>query len=131
MRYFRLIALTGFLCLLGTAVFAQKKTPPKKVGNTFQGTLIKKPWSKSTQSFCAQGSEYYVLQMKNEEEIVIQNESGQELADFEGKAVKITGAKQTKVIPPSNNPMEQRPVDPFSKEDKGFTCTVLVAKKIQ
>lgn len=101
----------------------------------FEGTIQQKPWTKSTQSYCAQGSEYFVLVQSNQEELVIQNESGQDLASFEGKSVKIEGKLETKTIKPNNNSMEQRPVssNPFGtkEEDESFKCTILIVTKIK
>ena len=142
MRYFSLILLLGFMFLMANNASAQKgpKTPPKppkpllkKAKMTiFEGTIKQKPWTKSTQSFCAQGSEYYVLVMVDETETVIQNESGQDMTAFIDKKVKITGKIETKTIKPSHNPAEQRPVsiNPITGEEESFKCTVLIATKL-
>jgi|GEM_PF-1099066 len=141
MRYLCIMLLTSCLIFCSNATFAQK-TPPKppkvkpitKTKNMmFEGTLQKKPWSKSTQSFCAEGSEYYVLLQEDETEIVIRNESTRSLADYEGKKVTIEGKKETKIIKPSSNPAEQRPVsiNPMTGKEDNFTCTILIVTKIK
>ncbi len=103
----------------------------------FEGTIQEKPWTKSTQSYCAQGSEYFVLVKKDGEEIVLKNESGQELSAYNGKEVKIQGRIETKTIKPSNNMNEQRPVQMPMNPTRGgkevevdFTCTILVITQI-
>ncbi|TAE08011.1 MAG: hypothetical protein EAZ95_17715 [Bacteroidetes bacterium] len=140
MRNFRFLLVMACLLLLATTAYAQPKgkpNPPKKKGTMFQGTIKEKPWTKSSQSYCAQGSEYFVLVQSNGEELVIQNNSTQKLSDFADKQVTIEGKIETKTIKPSNNPMEQRPVNsmigPDGKEIKeaDFTCTVLVVTKIK
>lgn len=109
---------------------------------TFTGTLELRPWSKSTQSYCAQGSEYYVLIQADGEELVIRNDSEQDLAPFNGQAVQIEGALETKTIePPRNNPLAQRIVvqrprflggnESEEEEEIAFTCTILVLHQIQ
>jgi hypothetical protein len=145
MRHFRFL-LVGCFFMLATIAFAQPKGKPKspdsksnstsnKTKTMFEGTIKQKPWSKSAQSYCAQGSEYFVLVKSDNEEVVIQNETGEDLTAFEGKKVTIEGKIETKTIKPSSNPMEQRPVSssPFGEQPKeeSFTCTVLVAKKIK
>ena len=140
MRQISLFLFIAFLLLNFTNAFAQKKesklTKPKKVKSAmFEGTIQEKPWTKSTQSYCAQGSEYFVLIKENGEEIVLKNESSQEFSAYNGQKVLLEGRIETKTIKPSNNPMEQRPVTPsLGKEkvvDEGFTCTILVVTKIK
>lgn len=108
---------------------------------TFTGTLELRPWSKSTQSYCAQGSEYYVLIQADGEELVIRNDSEQDLAPFNGQAVQIEGALETKTINPPQNPLAQRIVTKRPRflggnkseeeEEIAFTCTILVLQQIQ
>lgn len=90
------------------------------------GIIVKKPWTKSTQSYCAGGSDYYVLKT-TDKEIVLQGDE-ELLAANLGKEVKITGTWETKVI--KSNPNEQRPVNPF-EEDSDFKCEVYVVESIK
>jgi hypothetical protein len=107
----------------------------------FTGKLELRPWSKSEQSYCAQGSEYYVLIQANGEEIVIRNDSGQDLAPFEGKDVQVQGTLETKTIKPPQNNFSQQIVAPrprfldgsedIEAEEPSFTCTVLAMQQIK
>jgi hypothetical protein len=131
------IFLISVILFMANIHFAHAQKKPSKSNKTtmeteFNGTIKKKPWSKSTQSYCAGGSDYFVLVIENNEEIVLQNNTGEELDDLDGKEVTIIGKKVTKTIK-NNNPMEQRPVSRFKKdgEDTGFQCTVLDVTKIK
>ncbi len=97
---------------------------------SLKGTLKMKSWSKSTQSYCAQGSDYYILQNSNGETVLDLSQSDYKLDDLKkwnGKKVVITGALKTRTIKGSDNPMEQRPV---SSDGNDFTCKVWEVKKI-
>ena len=73
------VILFSFISLVFFNVNAQKeKLAPIKLS----GELIKKEWTKSTESYCAQGSEYYVLQVNNSSRTVI--------VEFEEEKVKNT-----------------------------------------
>lgn len=148
MRYILIIMLSFFVSSL---CFAQTKTTTKKTktkkmeivsateSKSYTGIILKKPWSKSTQSYCAQGSEYFVLKIQ-EEEWVIENKSKVDLEKYHEKEVTVTAFEQTRKIPAKpENPYEQRPVNPsflvidgkkVPVQDDGFTCTVLVIEKI-
>jgi hypothetical protein len=106
---------------------------------TLKGTLKEKSWAKSAQSFCAQGSEYFVLKVQ-EEEWVIENKSGLDLKNYHEKEVTIIGFEQTRKIPTPKDPYSQHIVTPSFRmvngkmvevEDSGYTCTVLVVEKIK
>ncbi|TAE70925.1 MAG: hypothetical protein EAZ85_11315 [Bacteroidetes bacterium] len=107
----------------------RKDTKKKMTEKTFEGKIEKKPWSKSTQSYCARGSEYFVLVLPDQTEHVIQNNSKTDLEALDGQQVKITGKMETRVI--KANPMEQRPINPFEKDDGTFRCEVLAVSKIE
>lgn len=116
------------ICMI-SYLSAQGKKQKKEKAETFTGTIKKKPWSKSTQSYCARGSDYFVLLQNDESEMVIQNNSTINLENWVDKKVKITGKKETRVIKANLN--EQRPINPFEKDDGTFKCTVLDMKKIE
>lgn len=107
---------------------------------SYKGVILEKPWTKSTQSYCAQGSDYFVLKLE-EQEWVIENKSGLDLKKYHEKEVTISGFEQTRKIPAKpENPFEQRPVTPSFLEidgkkvpvkDDGFTCTVLVVESLK
>ncbi len=104
---------------------------------SYTGIILEKPWTKSTQSYCAQGSEYFVLKVQDEE-WVIDNKSGVDLKKYHEKTVTITGFEQTRKIPKPQDPFSQYPVTNSFRmvdgkmvevEDTDFTCTVLVIEK--
>lgn len=127
-----------FICLFATFIastFAQEA----KTG--LQGKVIHKPWSKSGQSYCAQRSDYFVIQTKDKE-FVLESQTKSPLEDFTNKKVILQGYFKEKEI--KNNPMEQHPVSsppvieqkpvnssPNAKvEDDVFSCTVFVVERI-
>jgi hypothetical protein len=126
--------ILGLLCFTHI-VFAQvkgEKKPqiPKIKDSAFTGKIIKKPWAKSGQSYCAQGSDYFVLQ-GSFGEIVLENQTKADLNKFEGKKVKIMGFEQTRTIKP--DPNSQHPVEMDANGNmvsSDYTCKVLVVKKI-
>jgi hypothetical protein len=96
--------LCSFLCTFFNLAFAQVET--------LKGKLIKKPWSKSIQSYCAGGSDYYVLVGKDKRETVL-NLSAWEDAQITkklNKEVRLKGKWET-VQKENNDPMSQHPVD--------------------
>ncbi len=134
------IFLLSLLIIISTTILsAQAKkggkkdeiTKSKTAAKSFVGKLKKMPWSKSVQSYCAQGSEYYVLLASDDLELVIQNNSKTDLSTFENQQVKITGKLETKTI--TADPMEQRPISPSldGKDDGTYKCTVLAMSKIE
>jgi len=120
--------LFGLLFFLATS-FA----PPSEV---LSGTILKKSWTKSTQSYCAGGSDYYVLSLANEE-LVLENASKTDAKKFFGqwlgKKVKVVGTKFQKKIKNENNfsqkPIEYDPITGKEKEDD-FSCWVFKVQKI-
>lgn len=97
---------------------------------TLTGTLKQKPWTKSTESYCAQGSEYFVLSRPNQEDLVLEWISAPNL-QWINQRVQVRGVRKTKSIPkPSDN--VQRPVS-FSldgKEEADFECTVFEVRRL-
>ncbi len=124
-----------FTIFFSTWGYAQKGAPSKSKPNsdtqTFTGTLLAKQWSKSIQSYCAQGSDYTVLKLSDGSEVVLENMTRKKLADFNAKTVEISGYYEIKVIKKpisSQQPsLEQRP--DMGGED--FRCKVLVVQSIR
>lgn len=117
----RILLIILFFCLNSSLLLAQ---------NTSQeGTLVQKPWTKTGQSYCAQGSEYWVLQTNPNKEWVLEGTEEQKKAwkQYANRQVRIKGKIETKTIRPNLNLMEQRPVtqNPMTGEDEPYTCTVL------
>ncbi len=102
---------------------------------TLKGKLERKPWAKSTQSYCAQGSDFYVLNTENASHVLQFDEAkfGAQLAKNEGKTIKIRGEFKVKKIKSTQNPMEQRPVtlDPEGREADSFECEVFEILEIR
>lgn len=127
---FILIAVVFFSFL--DISFAQIKGGQKKVVNKmeqFEGTIIQKPWTKSTESYCAQGSEYFVLQPTSSKKvsIVLKNNPDIDFSRYANKKVAISGRLETRIIEDNNDPMEQRPSTGL---ENNFRCTVLDVKSI-
>lgn len=137
MKIFSLLSFL-FALLVSNSAFAQKSTPPiDSKEREITGLLIKKPWSKSTDSYCAQGSDFYVLQTKDDTHILdfseYKNPSNQ-WSKWVNKTVRIKGESRTRTIKAPDDPMMQRPADVISPDGKkissDFTCTVFVVKSI-
>ncbi len=107
--------LSTFLCIvifvfLTNSFYAQTeiRTETKVDTISMQGILSKKQWSKSKQSFCAQGYEYYVLTTEKEEILIAStDEIGKLLDEHLNRSVIIKGYLEKKIIP--QNDMLQHP----------------------
>jgi len=131
------VILVSFISLVFFNVQAQKeKLAPIKLS----GELIKKEWTKSTESYCAQGSEYYVLQVNNSSRTVIVEfeEEKTKVAKLLNKKVEVIGNHIEKTIP-SGDGISQEPVSTHStinneetdkKTNKSFTCKVFKVSEI-
>lgn len=109
------------------------------------GVVIQKEWRKTLNSYCAGGSEYYVLQSEDESEITLEYETpekGSTLKDFVDEWVLVTGYTQFKIITPQErmphdrmpieqpigqHPISQHPVtqSPFSEEERPVIAQTL------
>ena len=131
------VILFSFISLVFFNVNAQKeKLAPIKLS----GELIKKEWTKSTESYCAQGSEYYVLQVNNSSRSVI-IEFGNEkikLSKLINQNVEVIGRHIDKTIPTGDG-VTQEPINIHSnlngegaesKTNKPLTCKVFKVKEI-
>lgn len=135
-NYFILSLL--FMVFLSTCAYAQKgaatKTKPNSNTETFTGTLLAKQWSKSIQSYCAQGSDYTVLKLSDDSEVVLENMTRKKLSDFDGKNVEIRGYYETKRIKQNNEGQSPQKPSLEQRPDTGgedFTCKVLVVQTIR
>ena len=107
--------LSTFLCIvifvfLTNSFYAQTeiRTETKVDTISMQGILSKKQWSKSKQSFCAQGYEYYVLTTEKDEILIAStDEIGKLLDEHLNRSVNINGYLEKKIIP--QNDMLQHP----------------------
>ncbi len=123
------IALFLFLVCAFTAS-AQDKA------EELQGTILKKEWTKTTQSYCASGSDYYALKTENEEIVLENNSKTPNKTKFDkwvGKKVIVKGVKIEKVIK-NDNPLSQKPIS-FSPDGKqsndDFSCLVFRVRTIR
>ncbi|MCB1194254.1 MAG: hypothetical protein H7A23_19495 [Leptospiraceae bacterium] len=88
-----------------------------------EGVVKKKMWSKSLKSYCAQGSDYIVLQTKDKEYVLeFKNDEMKSKYSNGRKNVKLKGKRMVKIIPTSKNPMEQHPVSYGDKDE--FSCEI-------
>ncbi len=97
-----------FLFVSGAAIFAQTDEPTQ-----ISGKLIKKAWSKTMQSYCAGGSDYYIVKSKNNKETVLDLSSiGKDLVNKKlNKSVMLLGTWLTEVKT-NDDPMAQQPINP-------------------
>lgn len=102
---------------------------------TLRGTLKHKSWSKSTQSYCAQGSDYYVLRVITKgplEEHVLEFKGVKmkKVQKYEGKIVFLTGTFRDKKIV-NDDPYSQKPVSGMEGDDDEFNCRVFQVTKLK
>lgn len=109
----------------------------QETSEKLSGTILKKPWTKSTGSYCAGGSDYYVLRIDSGEEVILENISNVSTEKYfekwVGKKVIVIGMKFEKKIKNENN-FSQKPItySPDGKvKEEDFTCLVFKVKKIQ
>ncbi|MBX7241048.1 MAG: hypothetical protein K1X92_04805 [Bacteroidia bacterium] len=103
-------------CLMGFLLGANAQSE-----QTFKGKIIQKRWSKTLDSYCSGGSDYYVLQAKGSDEIILDLsliEAKTSLKPFlTARKVWIKGKMET-FVKEAGDPMMQQPVTPPS-------CTML------
>lgn len=127
------LLLLGVMACNSSAVTNDADTTKVGKSETLSGKLIEKPWTKSTQSYCAQGSDYFVLEVNGAEHVLAFSSSmTDKLKANAGKKVSLTGSFETKTIKAADNdPMSQRPVTSSPDgSDEGFTCTVFKVSKM-
>jgi uncharacterized protein YutD len=139
MKYLPLFSLFMLVFFLTTTAQAQDKVGKDKVAKDkdLKGTFLEKPWAKSTQSYCAQGSNYFVLVEKNGAEHVLDfsKDSGkaEQYKKWLNKPVRLKGEFTTRTIKANPNEISQRPISygPDGKEiSSDYTCTVFTVKSI-
>ncbi|MEY4934737.1 MAG: hypothetical protein RIS64_1096 [Bacteroidota bacterium] len=79
---------------------------------TLKGKLVKKTWTKTMQSYCAGGSDYYVLVGKDKNETILNLAAWNppQIAKKLNKAVQLKGKWET-VKKDNRDPMSQHPID--------------------
>ncbi len=79
---------------------------------TLKGKLIKKTWTKTIQSYCAGGSDYYVLVGKDKKEMVLNLSAWNEAQIVKklNKQISLKGKWET-VQKENNDPMSQQPLN--------------------
>lgn len=123
----------------------QAKTVEKDKAKYYEGVIIQKGWTKSSQSYCAGGSDYVVLQTEGKEAILSSNRDENsekielnELKKFAGKKVRISGVLVTTLV--ECQPGTQCPSNPVIggenySEIVGFTndenCESIRVKEIE
>ena len=128
------VSIFSFLCF---SVQAQnEKLDPVKLSVE----LLKKEWSKSTESYCAQGSDYYVLQVNNSSRTVIIefDDEKTKVSKLINKNVEVIGRHEDKPISAGDG-VSQEPINIHSnlngegedsQTNKSFTCKVFKVKEI-
>lgn len=99
----------------------------------FSGQLVQKPWSKTGQSYCAQGSDYWVLVGDQGREYVLEFDKKLKISKHIDKFVTIEGYIKEKRIEFDDKDLNQHPVsyNPVNgKTENFYTCEVLMVVKI-
>jgi hypothetical protein len=96
-----------------------------------EGTILQKSWTKTEQSYCAGGSDYYLFQTK-EQNYILATATAEKLGikALTNKKVKLKGKLVTKKI--MFSPYEQHPVvyDKDGKQKDYYECTVIEVEKM-
>ncbi len=93
----------------------------------FTGILLEKPWTKSIQSFCAGGSEYYVLRLPDETELILSfTNKPRDLEAMVNTQVTLVGQLVEKVR--RINPNEPYPMP--TNADGTITCQVFQVLRV-
>jgi hypothetical protein len=122
------------IALLSIALLALscQQAPSKADEIQLEGRLERRQWAKSPQSYCAGGSDYWVLlQAGSPDETVLKPaEPGTDAPwqALDGRPVRLSGRYQELVRESTGNPMEQRPVSPGGG---AFTCTVFLVARCE
>ncbi len=114
------ITLTiSFIILSLSQLFAQTES--------YKGKLLKKQWAKSIESYCAGGSDYFILEMADNQTIILDLSaySQKKISKYLQKSVTIKGSWRTENKDESqNDPYSQHPTTPTM-------CRLFVAKEIK
>lgn len=95
---------------------------------TLKGKIEKRPWTKSIESYCAGGSDYYVLVNRRQSYVLEYNEAL--LEKWVGKKVILTGEKvQVLRKPAAEDNMSQHPVSPFG--ESGTNCDLVRTSSVK
>ena len=97
-----IITLVLFLCFY-LSPYAQQEV--------IYGTLTKKPWSKTIESYCAGGSDYYVLREKDNHEIILDLSAWKQsrIDKLVNQRIGLRG-KWNSFVKKNPDPMAQQPV---------------------
>jgi len=122
---FNILLTITLLTSVSQVPIAQSQTP---LLEQLTGTIIQKPWSKSQESYCIGGSEYFVLQYGEDLTIVLQHpEADKLLDDFIDKKVTINGYRQTNTIAPS----DRTPANGIAQTlSYPVLCTVFIVQEL-
>jgi uncharacterized protein YutD len=153
MKFVSFLSLMLVVMFFANTATAQSKGGSKSKANTtksnsnkaaanqkaeeIKGILKEKPWTKSEQSYCARGSEYFVLVEANGTEHVLDftkySSPAEQWKKWANKEVAIKGMFETRIIEfNDNNSMEQRIVTPNGPDGKptNYSCTTFTVKSI-
>jgi hypothetical protein len=123
------LVAVAFLLSLNFSLAQRKGSQKQPSTQNFEGIVVQKPWTKSSESYCAQGSEYFVLESVDKKvTFVLKNNPNIDYASYTNKVVVITGRLETRIIPANNNPLEQRP---STGTENTFKCTALEVDAIK
>jgi len=123
--YYWAVFVFAWLLAVPLPAFAQKGVKgvshPQQVDLT--GQLVQKSWSKTSQSYCAGGSDYFVLETETDGEVVLQGDYSL-FGEYAGLVVILTGFWQTKTIQPPSPNLQQPAANPMTGKYEPYSCTV-------
>ncbi len=124
--HLRIIFVISLLYFLGISTMTAQNTVIQE-----DGVIIQQQWTKSEQSYCAGGSEYYVFKTKEAEYILVTEKAVKlGVKRLLNQKITLKGKLVTKKI--KFSPYEQHPVeyDINGKPKDYYECTVLEVEKI-
>ena len=118
----QIISIIGLLFLVISCKPTQKLT--EQPVEVIKGVLVKKPWSKTTQSYCAQGSDYWVIKEGDKENVIAWSDEklAKKAEGFRNKTVTLKGVWTPRTITPPENEISQHPVG--ANGESTFECVV-------
>lgn len=104
-----------------------------KNAKSLSGLLLKRPWSKSAHSFCAGGSDYFILQLTDGEEIVLRADRKklqEQLDQYADQPVTVLGKFKVRVIPV--DPMLPHPTPATGHSgNESYTCDYFSVRNLK
>ncbi|MBL7979326.1 MAG: hypothetical protein JNN12_13380 [Bacteroidetes Order II. Incertae sedis bacterium] len=124
-----------FYCFLFGMMLSTMALNAQPQSVTLTGKLQKRAWAKTLESYCAQGSDYYVLTRPRKKSVVLSLDTEADADKFDGwinRKVQVQGEWMSRTISP--NPQSQYPVTPTFPDDRNnneTTCKIFQVTTIR